>query len=243
MRGLLYKEYMAIGGRSMILGGVLLSILEIVFCIVTCFNAGAEVLLVLYTPMFFFSGVSCVMLLMSKLFRTDSAKNCRNYLLTMPIDKKEYIASKYIFYLIIAYAVLSWGILLSMIGLTALKSEAFVQMVAMLQLIAPIVICLLLIAAALAFPLYFLFGKKKGDIVFHTISVSLALVFLVWFLFGDISVLVGVELEEKIDKMMEYSWVFILLNALFPIVTGVIYYLSYRLTASIFIRKEREYDE
>lgn len=243
MRGLLYKEYMAIGGRAVISGGVLLSILEIIFCVTTCFNDAAEILVTMYTPLFFFTGIMYIMLLMSQLFRSDAGKNCRNYLLTMPIDKKEYIASKYIFYLIIAYAVLSWGILLSIIGLTALKSEAFVQMVAMLQLIAPISVCLMMIFAALAFPLYFLFGKKKGDIVFHAVSVSLALVFLTWFLFGDISVLVGVELEEKIDEMMEYSWVFILLNALLPIVTGVIYYLSYRLTTSIYIRKEREYDE
>jgi hypothetical protein len=187
----------------------------------------------------------CVYLLalMTQLFQADSGKNCREYLLTMPIDKKEYLLSKYIYYLAANYLVLSWGIFLSMIAATAVKTEGMMMMVSTVQLMGPIVIPVMLIMAAITFPLYILYGKKKGDMIFSGFSVTLCIVFFIWLLFGDVSGLTNMDFESNMKWVEEHTSLIILLTTIFPIVTGVIYYLSYRITAGIFVRKERDIDE
>ena len=153
MKSLLYKDYVATNGPIVIGGFGLLTVFICVFAVYSTVNIGAEVLLGLWTPMVFMGGCIYLLMLMSQLFQADSGKNCRDYLLTMPVDKKEYLLSKYIYYLVANYLVLSWGIFLSMIAATAVKTEGMMMMVSTIQLMGPIVIPVMLIMAAITFPL------------------------------------------------------------------------------------------
>ncbi len=244
MKSLLYKDYVATNGPIVIGGFGLLTVIICVFTVWSTVNSDMEVILGLLTPMVFM-GDGCVYLLalMSQLFQADSGKNCRDYLLTMPVDKKEYLLSKYIYYLAANYLVLSWGVFLSMIAATAVKTEGMMMMVSTVQLMGPIVIPVMLIMAAITFPLYILYGKKKGDMIFSGFSVTLCIVFFIWLLFGDISGLTNRDIESNMKWVEEHTALIVLLNTLFPVVAGIVYYLSYRITAGIFVRKERDIDE
>ena len=243
MKSLLYKDYVATNGPIVIGGFGLLTVFICVFAVYSTVNIGAEVLLGLFTPVVFMGGCAYLLALMSQLFQADSGKNCRDYLLTMPVDKKEYLLSKYIYYLVANYLVLSWGIFLSMIAATAVKTEGMMMMVSTVQLMGPIVIPVMLIMAAITFPLYILYGKKKGDMIFSGFSVTLTILLFIWLLFGDVSGLTNMDFEGYMKWVEEHTSLIILLTTIFPIVTGVIYYLSYRITAGIFVRKERDIDE
>lgn len=244
MKSLLYKDYVATNGPIVIGGFGLLTLFICVFTVWCTVNSDMEVILGLFTPIVFMGG-GCVYLLalMSQLFQADSGKNCRDYLLTMPVDKKEYLLSKYIYYLVANYLVLSWGIFLSMIAATAVKTEGMMMMVSTVQLMGPIVIPVMLIMAAITFPLYILYGKKKGDMIFSGFSVTLCIVFFIWLLFGDISGLTNRDIESNMKWVEEHTALIVLLNTLFPVVAGIVYYLSYRITAGIFVKKERDIDE
>lgn len=243
MKSLLYKDYVATNGPFVIGEFGLLTVFICVFAVYSTVNIGAEVLLGLFTPMVFMGGCLYLLVLMSQLFQADSGKNCRDYLLTMPVDKKEYLLSKYIYYLVASYLVLSWGTFLSMIAATAIKTEGIMMMVSTVQLMGPIVIPIMLIMAAITFPLYILYGKKKGDMIFSGFSVTLTILLFIWLLFGDVSGLTNMDFESNMKWVEEHTGLIILLTTVFPIVTGVIYYLSYRITAGIFVRKERDIDE
>ncbi|MBQ7972411.1 MAG: ABC-2 transporter permease [Lachnospiraceae bacterium] len=243
MRSLLYKDYVATNGPAMIGGFGFLTLFICVFTVWCTANSDMEVILGLFTPMVFFGGCLYLLMLMSQLFQVDSGKNCHDYLLSMPVDKKEYLMSKYVYYLVANYLVLSWGIFLSMIAATTVKTEGMMMMVSTVQLMGPIVIPVMLIMAAITFPLYILYGKKKGDMIFSAFSVSIAILVFVWFLFGDISGLVNMDFETNMKWVEEHTGLIVILTTVFPIVTGVIYYLSYRITAGIFVRKERDIDE
>lgn len=243
MKSLLYKDYVATNGLAMIGGFGLLTVFICVFTVWSTVDSNMEVILGLFTPMMFMSGCAYLLVLMSQLFQADSGKNCRDYLLTMPIDKKEYLLSKYIYYLVANYLVLSWGIFLSMIAATAVKTEVMMMMVSAVQLMGPIVIPVMLIMAAITFPLYILYGKKKGDMIFSGFSITLCILFFIWLLFGDISGLTNRDFESNMKWVEEHTALMVLLNTLFPVVAGIVYYLSYRITAGIFVRKERDIDE
>ncbi len=243
MKSLLYKDYVATNGLAIIGGFGLLTVFICVFTVWCTVNSNMEVLLGLFTPVVFMGGCVYLLALMSQLFQADSGKNCRDYLLTMPVDKKEYLLSKYIYYLIANYLVLSWGIFLSMIAATAVKTEGMMMMVSTVQLMGPIVIPVMLIMAAVTFPLYILYGKKKGDMIFSGFSITLTILLFIWLLFGDVSGLTNMDFESNMKWVEEHTSLIVILTTVFPIVTGVIYYLSYRITAGIFVRKERDIDE
>ncbi len=243
MKSLLYKDYVATNGLAMIGGFGLLTVFICVFTVWCTVDSNMEVLLGLFTPIVFMGGCVYLLALMSQLFQADSGKNCRDYLLTMPVDKKEYLLSKYIYYLVANYLVLSWGVFLSMIAATAVKTEGMMMMVSTVQLMGPIIIPVMLIMAAVTFPLYILYGKKKGDMIFSGFSVTLCILFFIWLLFGDVSGLTNMDFETNMKWVEEHTGLMVILTTVFPIVTGVIYYLSYRITAGIFVRKERDIDE
>ena len=79
--------------------------------------------------------------------------------------------------------------------------------------------------------------------IFSGFSVTLTILLFIWLLFGDVSGLANMDIESKMKWVEEHTGLIILLTTVFPIVTGVIYYLSYRITAGIFVRKERDIDE
>ena len=223
MKSLLYKDYVATNGPIVICGFGLLTVLICVFTVWSTVNSDMEVLLGLFTPMAFMcGGCAYLLVLMSQLFQADSGKNCRDYLLTMPVDKKEYLLSKYIYYLVANYLVLSWGIFLSMIAATAVKTEGMMMMVSTVQLMGPIVIPVMLIMAAITFPLYILYGKKKGDMIFSGFSVTLTILLFIWLLFGDVSGLTNMDFEGYMKWVEEHTSLIILLTTRLPIVTGVI---------------------
>lgn len=243
MRALLYKDYIATQGKSAICGCGLLTLLILGFTVWGHFDFQMEAVLGMFTPMVFFDGVFYLIALMSLLFKADSGKNCRDYLLSLPVDKKEYLASKYVYFLIVSYLVLSWGILLAYIPLPVVELEGILMMISAIQLIGPFCVYAMLIFAAIAFPLYILYGRKKGDMIFSAICIILCIGFFIWLLFGDTSGLTNMDFEVYMKKLEANEDKLFLLHTAIPVVTGILYYLSYRITSVIYARKEREIDE
>ncbi len=243
MRALLYKDYIATQGNQGIWGCGFLTLFIAGFAVWCHFDSQMELVLGMFTPMVFCFGVFYLMALMSLLFKADSGKNCRDYLLSLPVDKKEYLASKYVYFLIVSYLVLSWGVLLVYIPLPVVELEGMLLLISAIQLIGPFWVYAMLIFAAIAFPLYILYGRKKGDMIFSAITITLCIGFFIWLLFGDTSGLTNMDFEVYMKKIEANEDKVILLHTAIPVVTGILYYLSYRITAVIYARKEREIDE
>ncbi len=244
MRALLYKDFVATSGRFVILCFTGATLILVGFAVWAGFNSDLEILLGFMASMACFYGIVYLLtMLMTGLFKADSGKNCREYLISMPVDKKEYPASKYVYFLIASYLILSWGIFITMIPAAVIKDQNFVAMSSFTQAMAPSAICVMILLAAISFPLYILYGKKKGDAVVSMIVVLAAIIFFVWLLFGDIRAITNIDFTNLMEKMEENLQKTVLIDTLFPVGTGLVYYLSYRITAALYIRKERELDE
>ena len=99
MAGLLYKDFVAIRGKIYAICMVAVLVLGFVLRLIVQDEA-TEYILVMYVPLMVFS---LYMLVNNKmetdLMQVDEAKKQKQYCLSLPINKKLYVAEKYVFML------------------------------------------------------------------------------------------------------------------------------------------------
>ncbi len=254
MGGLLYKDFVAVKGKADIRTMIILTIVYIVLRMLfpgtedikgfIVENDTGELVNVLDT--FFFMAESTVLFLgaffinawCSKIVMNDDKNKIRGFLSAMPFDKKTYVASKYVFIGITAYVVFSVYLIWHVADLAFMRQGWMVEISYLLTGFALPLISLLLLAASLEFPLYFLFGKGKAKMV--TVSFWMVIGFLVlgFLLFGDLKLVENWDIGHLIDWANAHEFGLTLTSVLSPIIVLVIYYISYRITAHFYVRKE-----
>ena len=254
MGGLLYKDFVAVKGKSNVRTMIVLTLVYIVLRMLfpgtadtkgfVLENDAGEMVNVLDT---FFCMAESIVLFMgaffinawsSKIVMCDDRNRIRGYLCSMPFDKKTYVASKYIFIGITAYVVFSVYLIWHVADLAFMRQDWMVEIAYLLTGFSLPLISLLLLAASLEFPLYFLLGKGKAKMV--TVSFWMVIGFLVlgFLLFGDLKLVENWDIEHLIDWANAHEFGLTLTSVLSPIIVLVIYYISYRITAHFYVRKE-----
>lgn len=258
MGGLIYKDYVA--GCKFKYGNlfVWLGICTLVFALFRILFPGSagsdtfagidesgsmtnmlDMIFILIFMTFVLLAVLSVTIFTNVIMTADEKNMVRTYICGMPVKKNTYIASKYIFLLIDACVFMSlsyvWGIICAAY---CLEGFAYDLCQAWMILIIP-GMCYALLCASVDLPLYFRFGKAVADKVKLGFLFVIAFGIIGWILFGDMSILEEIDVWDIILSFVKnHSTLLAIVQPFAPIIVLGIYYLSYKISCALCVRKE-----
>ena len=255
MGGLLYKDFAAVRGKRLVF---ILTIATVIFVILRMLfpgtgenhffmgtNENGESVNMI--DMFFFYGEFCILWCGgfwingygARILELDDKNRIRGYLSALPVSKKTYVASKYIFLGICSYMVFSLYMIWHIISAAFMQEGQIVDMSYLLSGFSVLFICFILMMEAVELPLFLLMGKEKAMMVRVSFWLILAMAVIGFLLFGDLNALESWDIKVWIDWADYHGFELVLLNIVSPVIVLGIYYLSYQLSAHLYERKEK----
>lgn len=173
---------------------------------------------------------------MNHIISQDEKNKVRAYIIGMPISKNTYIASKYVFMIIQCYVTLAISYVMGSFFLAYCVED--IQQVGsfLLAMLLPMV-CFILFYMSFDIPLLILNGSNKARIIEYIVLAAVAIVLIGVTLFADLDSM-GTSIESIINWFNNNSTLISIVEILMPVIVGVIYYLSYRITCRVAARRE-----
>lgn len=238
MAGLLYKDFVAIRGKIYAICMVAVLVLGFVLRLIVKDEA-TEYILVMYVPLMVFSLYLLVNNKMeTDLMQVDEAKKQKQYCLSLPINKKLYVAEKYVFMLLIFYIAQSFVALFCSIMAVDCVTTICMQILSSIMAIIPIITTGMMTLAAIELPFFIGAGYKRGKILKQGILEGFFVVFIVYLLFGDLTVFEKFSLEIFVTWLEEHQDVVNALHVFTPVIGLAIFYISYRISCFLYERRE-----
>lgn len=254
MGGLLYKDFVSVSGKKLIVGitffTLVYSVLRIAFsgCVrnelfMATNELGQEVNIL---DSFFIMGqglfvVGVIGLMngwVSKIVGGDQKNKIKNYVYSMPIEKNTYIASKYVFIGVSAYTFFSVAMIWSTICNAFCGEGNLLEVSTLLGAFLAPCISLVLLSAAIELPMFILMGRDKAMLVKIAIIMVIAFVVIGFLFFGDLN-----RIGEKLNIATFVEWcnthafAVSFIQVVSPVVILALYYMSYCITCH-FNKKE-----
>ncbi len=254
MGGLLYKDFLSISGKKLM---VIITLLTLIYSMLRIafpgyipnepFMAvdgqGQEVNII---DMFFITGQGLFVVAMiglmngwvSKIVESDRKNKIKNYVYAMPLEKNTYIASKYVFIGVSAYIFFSVAMVWNIICNAFCKEGSLLAVSTLLNIFLAPCICLILLSAAIELPMFILMGRDKAMLVKIAILMMIAFVVIGFLFFGDLK-----RIEEILNINTFVAWCSThtfevrFIQVAVPVVILALYYMSYCITCH-FDRKE-----
>lgn len=260
MGGLLYKDFVAIRGKKLItitgIALVIYTVLRVIFpgsLVIpgfTATNDNGEVVS-MFDVLFWYgefivliAGCGQVNASWYRSSEPDEKKRVRNYLSALPLCKQTYVAEKYIFTAITAYVCYSvymiWHIVFS-----AFTAEGFrgMNLFSLVAGMAMPLFCFALLQAAVNIPMLLLIGREKTKLILTGIVMAICMFLLGFVLFENVQALANWDVDAFMTWVKAHEFDLLLFTVVSPVITLGLYYLSYRITVSLWIRKEVAADE
>ena len=238
MAGLLYKDFVAIRGKIYAICMVVVLVLGFVLRLIVKDEA-TEYILVMYVPLMVFSLYLLVNNKMeTDLMQVDEAKKQKQYCLSLPVNKKLYVAEKYVFMLLIFYIAQSFVALFCSIMAVDCVTDICMQILSSIMAIIPIITTGMMTLAAIELPFFIGAGYKKGKILKQGILEGFFVVFIVYLLFGDLNVFEKFSLEMFVTWLEEHQDVVNALHVFTPVIGLAVFYISYRISCFLYERRE-----
>ncbi|MGN0161048.1 MAG: ABC-2 transporter permease [Lachnospiraceae bacterium] len=254
MAGLLYKDFVSVSGKKILIIIICLTIafigLRMAFpgnldnALFMAETEEGEMINIL--DLFFITGLGSFLIFIfsiingwvGKIVDGDDKNKIRGYLNALPLEKNAYWASKYIFIGITAYVLMSIAMSWDIAANAFCREGMFSDVLSMIGAMIPSVIYIVLLSAAIELPMFLIFGKNKAMLIKIAIIMTLAFFVIGFLLFGDF---VWIEQHLNISVLLkwyeDHLFAVSLLNILFPVITLILYYLSYRITCHFAGRK------
>ncbi len=258
MGGLLYKDFTAVNGKRMVM---ILAIFTVIFAALRIWfgsagtddfmteNADGEYFnlidLLYFMGEFFmiYLGAFFVNSMAPRIMEYDEKNRLHAYLFSLPVSRKTYVASKYLFIGIALYITFSLYMIWHVITMAYMMKEGPVAELS--QTVAGFAlpfICLLLFMEALEMPMYFLFGKEKSMMARVAFWMLIFFV-IIWFLmFGDLTIMKNWSMHAIVKWMEKHEFALMMFGIISPVFSLAAYYLSYRISVRLYERKE-DFDE
>lgn len=242
MAGLLYKDFVAIHGKIYVAVLLLATLFLALFSIAplpgdlsydTAIVVGALVAVMsMVLPMVVTFSIE------NNIIASDAGAKKKAFLWSLPVSRKQYVASKYLFVLICYYVILSvtiiWAEFVNSPVEEALGDSFLMDVMGMM----PLWVQACLLVSAIELPFFVVLGQKTGNAIKTGILFVLFFAVFGYMLFGDITFLEQFDLNMLITWMKEHTEICMAWQVSCPIVSGVAYYLSYRIAVTFFARKE-----
>ncbi len=239
MIGLLYKDFVATKAPYYLIG-LAVQALILVACRFLILDVEARAVLSVVWIFMFMLAVMVVIgtMIGGSLLKVDEGKKQLQYHLSMPVSRNQYVASKYIFLVITNYicvSIFSFEILFVCPGV---QTEMVLWLSNLVKQCYGTIFLANLLLSAIELPFFFRFGVRGGMAVKEGILFALMFAFVVFLLFGDLTIMDTFNIGTLAEYLMKHSDVIMAIQVLFPLIVGVIYFLSYRLSCRLFARKE-----
>lgn len=247
MAGLLYKDFVAVHGKIyaavLLVVTILLAIFPIVPLPVTVREDAAIVVGALVVMAGTILPLIVVFSLENNVILVDSGAKKKAFLMSLPVSKRQYVASKYLFIFICYYVFLSvtviWVQFVGACMIGTMSEDILLNAIGLM----PMWIQALLLISAMELPFFINVGVKAGNAIKTTILFVVYFAIFAYMLFGDITVLNDFSLATLMEWMEEHLEITMTIQVLGPVIVGSLYYLSYRIAAALFMRKEQEDEE
>ena len=238
MIGLLYKDFLAIKGRiyrtAIILQFFLIMVLRLLIrddqdidmilgCIVMVTMIVAVMLLIFFME--------------TGLIKADDGRKQRQYYLSLPINRKQYVASKYLFLLLTLYifiSIISMEVLLCKINLASEYGENLLNA---LTIFLTIILGLCMFIFAVELPFYFGLGVKKGIFIKKSLVFLLFFLGMVYLLFGDLTFYDQFDIMSVLDYILAHPEIYYGVQVFVPFAGGIAYCISYQISSRLFERR------
>ena len=256
MKGLLYKDFIALKGKWI----VVVSIVVLVgFAVLRFVLPGTEMGVTYRVELedggmgrqhmgymydvilwFVYSLVMVVYLcfptMMTKyMFESDERSRSRIYMFSLPFKKEDYVASKYVLYLILYYISESMLLLLYLIYKVTAVNVEVMQKVELLQMTGMGLLSVFLVVHAVQLPAFYLRGSRRAEEINVTITMVVLFFLVVALLFVDFDKVDVVEFLAKHQSVVMAAF-----SVSFWVAIGI-YYLSYRFTVKRVEPASQEY--
>ena len=238
MTGLLYKDFVAIRGKVYALCAVAALVLGFVARLLIRDDT-IEYLLVMWLIILVFVLYTLINnKIETDLMQVDETKKQKQYCISLPITKKQYVAAKYVFMLLVFYLVQSFVTLFCYIIAMDCVTTLCVQLASSIMTILPMITTLMMVVSAIELPFFIGVGYKKGSLLKQGILEAAFVVGIIYLLFGDLKIFDNVSLYVFVTWIENHQVVVNALHIFTPVIGLAIYYISYRISCALYERRE-----
>ena len=256
MAGLLYKDFTAVRGKKLLLILFLLTIFYLVLRMLFPGTGKISAGLSLtddtgnvtgnIIDMIFVSGEFILLWFLcnlinstgTKIIQFDEKNKITGYLCSLPVSKRTYVASKYVFIGIFAYGTYSLYDIWHHICLCFAGDGSFTELSILIYNFSIPFLCLVLFVSSIELPLFLIIGKAKAMLVKIGILLLIGLLLFGYLLFGDLNRLARLDIENLVQWMMHHYYAVTLLSVFSPVITLGQFYFSYRMAVKFYDKKE-----
>lgn len=247
MAGLLYKDFVAVHGKIYIAVLSVITVLLAAFAISPLPAASGYAAAIIVGGLVTMAALMLPMIVVgfieAGIIQADEGTGKKAYVMSLPVSKRQYVASKYIFVLISYYVALSVSVIWAQF-VNGCMEEALQDSFLMDAMgLVPLWIQVLLLASAIEMPFFINVGVKAGNAIKTGILVVVFFAMFGYMLFGDMTITDNLSIATLIDWMEEHKVLTMTLSVLGPVITGGLYYLSYRIATFLFERRECRNEE
>ena len=236
MRGLLYKNFLLYRIDLIVIACIQLIVsLTVIIMSVTNVNTAEEI--TVYSTVLYFSVFIVSDLFEQQMFAPDEKKSVSCFIISAPEGLKGHVRSKYFTILIVNLAILFCCFVTDMISKGILGVEAH-----SVGLLCLLFFFVNLFFSAFSTPFYIRFGASYGNRVkFGTLGVII-LIAAIYGLFGDISFLFK---DDPMSAVIAFfsSGKARLFQLLIPVVSLILYYVSYRISIALYRKGSESYEQ
>ena len=250
MGGLLYKDFVAIRGKRLV---ITLTVLTCIFTALRLLfsDAGAFPKFQLINDdgdVFFFmdllfwqgeamllwlGGLFCLTF-SAQILQCDEKNKTGHYLSALPFSKNTYIASKYVFCGICLYVFLSLYEIWHVVATGFMKEGIVLDFSYMFSGMALPFLGIVMLILTIELPLFLLLGREVAKVIKNGAALCIGLAVIAYLLFGDLNVFARFDFHLIMTWMEAHSFEMFLISLLTPPVTLGLYYVSYRGTVRFY---------
>ena len=231
MGGLIYKDFLAVKGKRITLIILLITLLFVALRLAlpgTNISDTAEngeftfdFFLWIFPALFAFVSVGLPSMWTKSLIANDEKSKVMAFAKSLPFGKNTYIASKYIF--------------------NAGENQITVLVEALMSFLI-VFACISVFIVAIELPFFITLGSKKAQMIKTLIMEMFFLLVIAGLFFGDLEKMANIDLLRFVDWYKTHSFTVNLWAVVSPVVSSVLYYLSYKLTCALNKNREVEID-
>ena len=250
MGGLLYKDFVAIRGKRLV---ITLTILTCIFTALRLLfsDAGAfpkfQVInddgdVFFFMDLLFWQGEAMLLWLgglfcltfSAQILQCDERNKTGHYLAALPVSKKTFVASKYVFCGICIYVFFSLYEIWHFVATSFMEEGIVLDFSYMFAGIALPLLGTVMLILTIELPLFLLLGREVAKAVKDGVALCIGLAVIAYLLFGDLNVFARFDFHLIMTWMETHSFEMFLISLLTPPVTLGLYYISYRIALKFY---------
>lgn len=262
MAGLLYKDFVGIKGKRVVLILTVCTVLFLILRFVFPGDAAAymagnmrkgntgemtvgefrDSVLMTLPLLFMVCGFMLLSAWTAAICKNDERNQTRRLIGSLPLDENTYIASKYIFIGITVYVLFSLENIWMIIFYGAAGNNHESETLSTFSQLMASFCGMSLLLASIELPFYITFGVRKGTVIKTAILEGAAFLIMAYLLFGNLKIFENFDMFVFAEWCKGHPLIVMFLSVISPILDIFIFWLSYRITCRINRNREVEID-